>query len=137
MHKTVRLDLLGLGDTDDDELLRLGGQLRRAFEELDVVDVRSGRSTGDIAKGAKSGELIAAGSVVVTAATFVLRQALLLADTWLKNRPLRGIKVEMEGRVIELGDASAAERARLIDEFLAHREPSAESQSRECSSEQP
>lgn len=137
MHKTVRLELLGLADTDDDELLRLGGQLRRALEELDVVDVRSGRSTGDIAQGAKSGELIAAGSVVVTAASFVLRQALLLADTWLKNRPVRGIKVELEGRVIELGNASAAERARLIDNFLAHPEPSAESQSGECSAEQP
>ncbi|MEV5462187.1 hypothetical protein AB0L17_28440 [Streptomyces cellulosae] len=137
MHKTVRLDLLGLGDTDDDELLRLEGQLRRAFKELDVVDARSARSAGDITKGAKSGELIAAGSVVVTAATFVLRQALLLADTWLKNRPLRDIKVEMEGRVIELSNASAAERARLIDEFLAHRDPSVESQSGERSTEQP
>ncbi|MFF3271694.1 hypothetical protein ACFYWU_12285 [Streptomyces chrestomyceticus] len=137
MHKTVRLDLLGLADTDDDELLRLGGQLRRALEELDVVDVRSGRSTGDISEGAKSGELIAAGSVVVTAASFVLRQALLLADTWLKNRPVRGIKVEMEGRVIELGDASDAERARLIDEFLAQHELSAEHQSGERSPEQP
>ncbi|MEW2029467.1 hypothetical protein AB0901_02930 [Streptomyces roseifaciens] len=137
MHKTVQLELLGLADTDDDELLRLGGQLRRALKELDVVDVRPGRSTGDIAEGAKSGELIAAGSVVVTAASFVLRQVLLLADTWLKNRPVRGIKVEMEGRVIELGDSSAAERTRLIDEFLAHREPPAERRSGECPSEQP
>ncbi|MEU8999276.1 hypothetical protein AB0C95_31380 [Streptomyces caniferus] len=137
MHKTVRLELLGLVDTDDDELLRLGGQLRRALKELDSVDVRSGRSTGGISKGAKSGEMIAAGSVAVTAASFALRQVLLLAETWLKNRPVRGIKVELEGRVIELSDASAAERAGLIDEFLAHREPPAEPQSEERSAEQP
>ncbi|MBT2527698.1 hypothetical protein J7E91_20290 [Streptomyces sp. ISL-99] len=136
MHRTVRLELLGLADTDDDELLRLGGQLRRSLQELDVLDVRSGRSAGHISEGAKSSELIAAGSVVVTAASLALRQVLLLADTWLKNRPVRGIKVEMEGRVIELSDATAAERARLIDEFLAHREVPAEGQSEERSADQ-
>jgi hypothetical protein len=81
------------------------------------------RSSGDIHPGAKSGELIAAGTVVVTAAPFILRQVLQLADTWLKNRPVRGIKVELDGRTIELSDASAAERERLIDAFLAHPEP--------------
>ncbi|MFF8655147.1 hypothetical protein [Streptomyces huasconensis] len=126
MHRIVRLEILGLADTDDDELLRLGGQLRRALEELNVVDVRSGRSTGGLSEGAKSGELIAAGSVVVTAASLALRQVLLLTQTWLQNRPVRGIKVELEGRVIELSDATAAERTLLIDEFLAHREPPAE-----------
>ncbi|MEW2139626.1 hypothetical protein AB0892_24115 [Streptomyces sp. NPDC005409] len=137
MHQTVRLELLGLADTDDDELLRLGSQLRRALEELDVVDVRSGRCTTEVSKGAKSGELIAAGSVVVTAASFTLRQVLLLADTWLKNRPVRGIRVELEGRVIELGDASAAERERLIGEFLAPREDASEQETEERSAEQP
>ncbi|MFJ6052740.1 hypothetical protein [Streptomyces sp. NPDC092307] len=136
MHKIVRLELLGLADSDDDELLRLGSQLRRALEELDAVDVRSGRSAGGISNGAKSGELIAAGSVVVTAASFALRQALLLADTWLKNRPVRGIKVELEGRVIELSDASPAERERLIDQFLAHREVPAERRPEERPAEQ-
>lgn len=136
MQQTVRLELLGLADTDDDELLRLGGQLRRALQELDVLDVRGGHSTDEISKGAKSGELVAAGSVVVTAASLALRQVLLLADTWLKNRPVRGIKVELEGRVIELSDASTAERARLIDNFLAHREVPSEGHSEERSTEQ-
>ncbi|MFI8867342.1 hypothetical protein ACIGNW_10525 [Streptomyces sp. NPDC053707] len=136
MHQTVRLDLLGLADTDDDELLRLGGQLRRSLQELDVLDIRSGRSTDHVSEGAKSSELIASGSVVVAAAPLVLRQVLLLADTWLQNRPVRGIKVEMEGRVIELSDATVAERTRLIDEFLAPREGSTESQSEERSADQ-
>ncbi|MEU7023933.1 hypothetical protein ABZ990_25190 [Streptomyces sp. NPDC046203] len=126
MHKTIRLELLGLAEPDHDELLRLGGQLRRALEDLDVADVRSGRSAGECASGAKSGETIAVGSVVVTAASFVLRQALLVTDTWLKNRPVHGIKVELEGRVIELGNASVTERERLIDAFLAHRETPAD-----------
>ncbi len=31
MSKTVRLELMGLSDTDDDELLSLGSQLRRSL----------------------------------------------------------------------------------------------------------
>ncbi|MYU23476.1 hypothetical protein [Streptomyces sp. SID8352] len=136
MQQTVRLELLGLADTDDDELLRLGGQLRRSIQELDVLDVRAGHSTDQISKGEKSGELLAPGSVVVTAASLALRQVLLLANTWLKNRPVRGIKVELEGHVIELSDTSAAERTRLIDIFLAHREVPGDGHSEERSAEQ-
>ncbi|MFF8562683.1 hypothetical protein ACF06I_27655 [Streptomyces albidoflavus] len=44
---------------------------------------------------------------------------------------MRGIKVELEGRVIELSDATAAERSRLIDEFLASRESPVGSQPQE------
>ncbi|MCX4520927.1 hypothetical protein OG402_25345 [Streptomyces anulatus] len=136
MHQTVRLELLGLADTDDDELLHLGGQLRRSLQELDVLDVRSGRSTGHTSEGAKSSELIAAGSVVVTAASLALRQVLLLADTWWQNRPVRGIRVEMGDRVIELSDATTDERARLIDKFLSHCEVPAEGHPEERSTDQ-
>ncbi|MGW7310888.1 hypothetical protein ACWGI1_35690 [Streptomyces sp. NPDC054835] len=49
---------------------------------------------------------------------------------------MRGIKVEVEGRVIEWSDASTAERERLIDAFLAHREVPAERRLEERSTEQ-
>jgi hypothetical protein len=120
MSKTVRLELIGLSDTDDDELLSLSSQLRRSLLELDVADVQLARSPSGVGAGAKSGELIAAGAVAVTAAPFVLRQVLKLADTWLKNRPVHSIMVELDGRTIELSDASDVERERLIDAFLAH-----------------
>ncbi|MEU0408184.1 hypothetical protein ABZ307_10265 [Streptomyces griseorubiginosus] len=120
MSKTVRLELIGLSDTDDDELLSLGSQLRRSLLELDVADVQLALSTRGVPAGAKSGELIAAGAVAVTASPFVLRQVLKLAEIWLQNRPVRGIKVELDGRTIELSDASEVERERLIDAFLAH-----------------
>ncbi|MFF8672577.1 hypothetical protein [Streptomyces sp. NPDC015242] len=123
MSGTLRLELLGLPDTDEDELFRLSTRLRRSLLDLDVADVRLARFSGDVAPGAKSTELIAAGTVVVTATSFVLRQVLQLADTWLKNRPVRGIKVELDGRTLELSDASAVERERLIDAFLAHEPP--------------
>ncbi|MGW0294653.1 hypothetical protein [Streptomyces tuirus] len=119
MRKAVRLELMGLSDSDDDELLSLSSQLRRSLLELDVADAQLARSPVGAPAGAKSGELIAAGAVVVTAAPFVVRQVLKLAGIWLQNRPVRGIKVELDGRTIELSDASDVERERLIDAFLA------------------
>ncbi|GGZ94225.1 hypothetical protein ACFOOM_29240 [Streptomyces echinoruber] len=122
MSRTAHLELVGLPDTDDEELLQLSAQLRRLLSELDVLDVRPTRRTGEFHPSSKSGELIDTGTIAVTAATFVLRQTLRLADTWLRNRPLRSIRVELNGRSIELGHASAAERERLIDLFLGQDE---------------
>lgn len=123
MSRTVRLELLGLPDTDKDELGCLGNQLRRSLLELDVEDAQFERPSKGVPSGAKGGELIAAGTVVVTVAPLILRQVLQLVETWLKNRPVRGVKVELDDRVIELSDASAVERERLINAFLAHCEP--------------
>ncbi len=86
------------------------------------MDIQLARSPADVPAGAKSGELIAAGAVAVTAAPVVLRQVLKFAEIWLQNRPVRGIKVELDGRTIELSDSSEVERERLIDAFLAHGE---------------
>jgi hypothetical protein len=124
MSRTVLLELLRLPDTDDDEIMRLSAQLRRSLDALEMADVRPVRSSGACTPGAKSGELIATGTIAVTAASLVLRQVFLLADTWLKNRPLRGIRVELDGRSIELGHASADQIERLVDVFLAEAEPS-------------
>jgi hypothetical protein len=122
MCRTAHLALLALPGLDDDELLRMSAQLRRELGELDVLDVTQARSAEDARPGVKSGDLLATGTIAVTAAGFVLRQALRLADTWLRNRPLRGIRVELDGRSIELSHATAAERERLIDSFLAQDE---------------
>jgi len=119
MNRTALLELVGLPGSDDEELSSLSAQLRRSLAELDVTDVRPARAAESSLPGAKSGEVIATGTVVVTAASFVLRQALLLADTWLKNRPVRNIRVELDGHILELGQASASEREKLIDAFLA------------------
>ncbi|MFG2778863.1 hypothetical protein ACGFY7_13590 [Streptomyces prunicolor] len=137
MSRTARLELLGLPDTDEEELLWLAGQLRRSLAELDVAELRSDHSAGGSAQGSKSGGLIATGTIVVTAASFVLRQALQLTDTWLKNRPVRAVRVELDGRVIELGQATAAERERLIDAFLSQDEDMSDNGEGDGTPEQP
>lgn len=137
MSRTAQLELLGLPDTDEEELLWLAGQLRRSLAELDLTDLRSADTATTPAQGSKGGQLIATGTVVVTAASFVLRQALRLTDTWLKNRPVRAVRVELDGRVIELGHATVAERERLIDAFLAQDEDMSDDGEGDGTPEQP
>ncbi|MFJ9870196.1 hypothetical protein [Streptomyces sp. NPDC101165] len=120
MGAGISVDLLVTGESgvDAEELDALGRQLRRQLLELDVDDVRAARSGTDIPFGAKPGELIAAGALVVSLAPVVLPAVLQLLDTWMQNRPVHSIKVERDGRSIELGDATPEERQRLIDDFL-------------------
>ncbi|MFD7577273.1 hypothetical protein [Kitasatospora sp. NPDC059817] len=119
MSSTMRVELVGLPDTDDEELRQLGAGLRRALLDLDVDDVQSARPAVEAELGAKGTGLIS-GALVVTAVPIVLRQVVQLTDSWLKNRPVRGVRIELDGRTIELGNASASEREKLIDAFLAH-----------------
>jgi membrane-associated two-gene conflict system component 1 (EACC1) len=114
----VGVELVGTGDTDEEELAYLAGLLRQELLELDVEDVRVARSAAEPPRLAKSGEAIAVGALVVTAAPLLLRQVLKLIDTWLRNRPLRTVKVELDGRSIELSHASREDQQRLIDLFV-------------------
>ncbi|MHB6908291.1 hypothetical protein [Streptomyces sp. DB-54] len=105
-------------DSDQEELAELTSQLRRRLFELDVDDVRTARSGGEMPEGAKSGELMAVGALAVTLAPTVLRPVLHLVETWMQNRPVRTVKVDVDGRVLELGHASREQQQRLVEAFL-------------------
>ncbi|MFE0326875.1 hypothetical protein ACFW08_08745 [Streptomyces sp. NPDC058960] len=115
---TVHLVVSGEVDVDQEELDELTTQLRRRLLELDVDDVRLGRSGEVVPEGAKPGEVIAAGALAVSLAPAVLRPVLRLVETWMQNRPVRTVKVDIDGRTIELGHASAEQQERLVDAFL-------------------
>ncbi|WP_030991892.1 hypothetical protein [Streptomyces sp. NRRL S-1813] len=121
----LTLVLTGASDTDADELQSLGEQLRRALLELDVEDVQLARQGAAAPEGAKPGEVIAVGALVVTTVPLLVRQVLQLVDTWLRNRPLRSVTVEIDGDTIELRNASAEDQRRLIDAFVSTRSPQA------------
>ncbi|MFE6687284.1 hypothetical protein ACFVFQ_12470 [Streptomyces sp. NPDC057743] len=117
----LTLGLTGASDTDPEELSALGEQLRRALLELDVTDVQLARGGAPAPAGAKPAEAIAVGALVVTAAPVLVRQVLNLVDTWLRNRPVRTVTVELDGGRIELTHASRADQGRLIDAFVRER----------------
>lgn len=115
---SLGVQLVGARDSDAEELAHLAGLLRRELLQLDVEDVRVARADGKAPEGAKPGEAVAVGALVVAAAPLLVRQVVTLIDTWLRNRPLRTVRVEFDGRSIELGHATAEEQRRLIDAFL-------------------
>ncbi|AZM50753.1 hypothetical protein DMB38_13350 [Streptomyces sp. WAC 06738] len=116
------MTVVGGADVDDEELDSLTGQLRQALLELEVGDVRAGRAGGAVPAGAKSGEGLALGVLAVTVAPVVLRSVVRLVEAWLQNRPVRSVRLELDGRSLELGDATDAEKQRLIEAFLDARE---------------
>nr|WP_237492949.1 hypothetical protein [Streptomyces sp. YIM 132580] len=94
-------------------------QLRGRLLELDVEDVRPVRSEADAPEGAKSGELIAAGAMVLSLAPTLFRPVLRVVETWMQNRPVRTVKIEINGHQMELGHASPAQQQRVVEAFLA------------------
>lgn len=113
--RSMRLVVSGEADVDQAELDSLTSQLRQRLLELDVDDVRLGRSDEAAPEGAKPGELIAVGALAVSLAPVVLRPALRLIETWIQNRPVRAVTVDIDGRVLELGHASKEQQQQLLD----------------------
>jgi hypothetical protein len=112
------LGLVPRADVDADELAALGlGLRRRLLDETDVEDVRWVRA-GAVPCGAKSVEAIEVGALVVSAAPAVWRGVLDVVQTWLRGRPVRSVKVELDGRSIELTGASPEQQRLLVAEFL-------------------
>jgi hypothetical protein len=112
------LRLVPEGDVDGWELERLALNLRSRLLELDVESV--GWAAGsEPPAGAKSGGVLALGALAVSAVPVVWRGVVDLVQSWLENRPLRGVTVELHDRRIELTSASRAQQQQLVDAFLA------------------
>ncbi|MFJ9584506.1 hypothetical protein [Streptomyces acidicola] len=118
MGSTPHFVVLGEADVDMEELDSLTTELRRLLLELDVEDVRRVRSDGRPPEGAKPGELLTVGALAVSLAPAVLLPALRLVETWIQSRPIRMVRVELDGRSIELGHATSEQQQRLVDAFL-------------------
>jgi precorrin isomerase len=115
----VRLAVVCEAGVDEEELADLVAHLRRRVLELDVEDVRPAPGDTGAPEGAKSCALVAVAALVVGLAPTVLRSVVHLVETWMRNRPVRTVKVDVGGRVLELGRASAEQQQRLVEAFLA------------------
>ncbi|WP_236061953.1 hypothetical protein [Actinacidiphila acididurans] len=113
----IVLEVVGAADVDDEELQELTLSLRRHLLDLDVDDVRPAAG-GQAPQGAKPAGTVAVGALVLTAAPVLLRAVLRCVEEWLRNRPVRTVRLELSGRTIELGAASAQDQRRLIEEFV-------------------
>lgn len=119
--RLVSLTVVPAEDSDAEELAELTGKLRTHLlgAELNLHDVRTVRD-GGAPLGSKPGDVITVGALAVTLAPLALRSLLHTLEIWMKNRPVRGIKVHVNGYMLKLDHASKTEQKQVIDEFLAH-----------------
>lgn len=118
----VELVLTGRADSDQEELDALTLQLRARLLELDLDRVELPRSSV-VPPGAKPGDVVAVGALVVTAAPIALRAVMRLLETWIQHRPVRTVSVKIGEDSLEMQGVSSAEQGRLIDAFVARHEP--------------
>lgn len=128
MTRTVDI-VVGAADADAAELEDEVLGLRRELLELDVDEVRRPAAEGgDVPAGAKGVEMLAVSTLVVTLGQESVKALVATAVDWLRRRrggggqERGGVRIELDGDVLELRDGTSPEDRALVDAFLARHE---------------
>lgn len=110
---------LSVEGVDADALAESAANLSDELADCDVDDVTT-VAAGDTPPGAKGVELLAIGALVVKLARSrdVLMQVVNTVRDWLTRNEADGVRVEIDGDVLELKSASESERKALIDAWV-------------------
>lgn len=105
---------------DDEEMERVTRQLRFELLGLDVDDVELVKS-GTAPTGAKAGDPIAWGTLLMTLATSggVLTTIIGTLQSWLTRHNQRSISLEINGSKIDIKGVSSEDQRRLINEWIS------------------
>ncbi len=103
-----------------DELLELTQRLRGELLELDVDTVQIG-TEGEVPEGAKGGELLAFGGLVIKFAldSAVLRAVVDTTVAWLGRQEARSVRLTLDGDTLEVTGVSSEEQSRLVEQWIA------------------
>jgi len=110
---------------DAEWLDTLSSHLRAELVELDLDDVAALR-TGAAPPGSRSGEVAAAGGLLVSLgqAATGLAAAVSAIRAWLRRGDApRTVRLELDGDVLELSRPSPADQERLVELFLSRHRP--------------
>jgi hypothetical protein len=108
-------------DASDDELMELTLRLRDELRELDHASVELSRG-GTAPAGAKSGDVVEWGTLVVSAVTSgALSAVLKTATAWIGRRRDTGISVRIGDDELVLTGVSSAEQQRVVEDWLARK----------------
>jgi len=106
---------------DAERVAALAGYLRAELLQLDVGKVAA-VGAGEPPPGARGSEVSVAGGLLVTVgqAADSLRSVVLAVRDWLSRgeRAGRVVRLELDGDVLELSQASAADQDRLVELFI-------------------
>ncbi|PJE94774.1 hypothetical protein CUT44_26835 [Streptomyces carminius] len=111
---------------DPEELQELAGRLRRELLRLDVADVRPLPGAAP-PPGARAFDVVEAGAMLVTLgeSATMLRDLVTVVRGWRhrESQTSPSVRVEADGNVLEITDASPDQLARTLETFLGHRSP--------------
>lgn len=107
-------------EDDAEKLAELTRQLRTELMELDIESANLVRA-GKIPAGAKTGEPITWGALLVTLAASggVLTALINVLQSWLTRHEQRGVSLEVDGDKLEVKGMSSQEQQQLIDAWLS------------------
>jgi hypothetical protein len=112
-----------LGEEDDTEKLeRITHNLRDDLKELDSIEKVDLTKTGEIPRGAKAGEEIILGSLLVELVPVIstaLPHVVKALQSWLRRNDRHKISLEIRGDKLEVTGISDEERQRLIDAWIS------------------
>jgi hypothetical protein len=114
---TVRVDV---GGSDAEEIEQLSRQLRRQLLELEVARVDPVTSEV-VAGGAKAGELLAVGALVVSLvnSSGLLAAVVAQVQAALARMGRHTVRLEIDGDVLEVTGVASGEQRRLIDAWIS------------------
>jgi hypothetical protein len=121
MDGELRL-MLSEDGADAERIETLTGHLRRELGQLDVDEVTS-IPGGEAPQGTRGFDVALVGGLIVSLghSAQALGPVIAAIRGWLARTPgpVRTVRVELNGDVLELSQASASEQQRLIDLFVA------------------
>jgi hypothetical protein len=114
--------LLSEDGADPERVETLTVHLRRELDQLDVERV-SPLTIGEAPEGTRSFEVAAVGGLLVALgnSTEALGKIVSVIRQWLTRTPgpVRTVRLELAGDVLELSQASVAEQDRLVELFVS------------------
>lgn len=105
-------------EVDYEKLGDISLQLKEDLLELDVETVDL-VSEGKVPVGAKAGESVIWGTLLLTLSVEALKAVIGYIQSWLGATGCRSVELEISGNKLKVTGTSSKEQQRLIDTFIA------------------
>jgi hypothetical protein len=115
----LRLQIEPAPDADAEELAQLATELQQQVLELNIESADL-EHDGEPPRGAKALEALDFGTLIVTLTQSLgpLSEVVTAVGSWLSQRPVRSVRLELNGDVLEMNGLSSVDQRRLIDEWI-------------------
>jgi hypothetical protein len=116
---SLKVEIQPAVDADPAELDELSRQLRQQILETDV-DAVGAIPIGEAPPGARAGELVAVGSLLVTLtrSAELLKSVVAVIQDWLQRSGARTVELQIGGDTLKITGVSSEDQHRLVELFV-------------------